>query len=302
MVRICDVGPRDGLQNLARSFSVEERVEMISRLADAGLRHIEAVSFVHPQRVPQMAGAEEVLAALPALEGVCLSGLVLNRRGTERALATRLSEIRFAVVASETFSRRNQNAKVQESLADFAETAALVRAASRRVVGVIGTAFGCPFEGRIDEKAVAQITAGMVEAGAEEVVFADTVGVAAPADIRRVLHVSLPALQGRPFGVHLHNTRNTGYACAMQAIARGASVLDSSVGGLGGCPFAPNATGNIATEDLNYLLSREGLSTGIDHDRLIELVRWLEERLPGRISGQLANAGWPRGDNPARCA
>lgn len=295
MVSICEVGPRDGLQNQKRVFTPEERAQLVVKLADAGIRHIEAVSFVNPQRVPQMGGAEEVLAALPALDGVTLSGLVLNARGAERALHTRVHEVRFAVVASETFSMRNQNASVAKSLDDFARVAEMTRRAGRRMTGVIGAAYGCPFEGRVPVEQVAQIVERMCAEGADEIIFADTIGVAVPADIQRVAEVCTPLLQDRPFGAHLHNTRNTGYACAIEAVRQGATVLDSAVGGLGGCPFAPHATGNIATEDLNYLLARETDSTPLDHDALSSIVNWLSEALPGQVSGQLARAGWPVG-------
>lgn len=293
MVTICEVGPRDGLQNLDRIFTPCERAELICGLAGAGLTHIEAVSFVNPKRVPQMADAEEVLDLLPELPGVELSGLVLNGKGVERALNTRLTELRFVIVASETFSMRNQNATVAEGLAQFAAAAKQVSGSGIRLVGVIGTAYGCPFEGNIATDKVAEITERLVQDGADEVIFADTVGVGSPVDIRRIGDACLPKLGSVPFGVHLHNTRNTGYANVIEAVQLGARVLDSSIAGLGGCPFAPKATGNIATEDLDYLLSREGMATGLDHEALAALVEDLRAKLPGKVTGQLAAAGWP---------
>ena len=292
MLRLCDVGPRDGLQNIPRQFSVEEKIHLICELAAAGVGHIEAVSMVNPARVPQMAGAEDVLAGLPELPGVTLSALVLNRRGAERALATRVDEIRYAVVASDTFCKRNQNMTTEESLADFAATAELVRGSGRGYVAVIATAYGCPFEGEIAPDRVAEMTGRVIDAGAQEVIFADTIGVAAPSDIRRVYEACAPELGDLPWGVHFHNTRNTGYANLLEAVALGASVVDASIGGLGGCPFAPRATGNVATEDVNYLLSRQGLTTGLDHGRLATIVAWLEERVSDKITGQVARAGW----------
>lgn len=292
MVTICDVGPRDGLQLLKRPFSVEEKIHLITGLAEAGLRHIEAVSMVNPARVPQMAGAEEVLAGLPDLPGVTLSALVLNQRGAERALATRAEELRYAVVASDEFCRRNQNKTTEESLADFARTAALIRKAGRRCVAVIATAYGCPFEGEIAPEKVAEMTRRVIEAGAQQVIYADTIGVAAPSGIRKVYEAAAPILGDMVWGVHLHNTRNTGYANMVEAVRLGASVIDASLGGLGGCPFAPKATGNIATEDVHYLLDRDGIETGLHHDRLIALVDWLAQRVPDKITGQLAPAGW----------
>lgn len=291
-VTICEVGPRDGLQNLARLFSVDERAHLIAGLAAAGLRQIEAVSMVNPARVPQMAGAEDVLAALPPLTDVQLSALVLNRKGAERALATRAAELRFAVVASDTFCRRNQGMGSDDSVAAFAAVAPLVRDAGRRLTGVIATAYGCPFEGEVPPARVAEMAGALVAAGADQIVLADTIGVAAPRDIGRVHDACRDALGGLPWGVHLHNTRNTGYANVIAALERGATIVDAAIGGLGGCPFAPRATGNIATEDVHYLLAREGIETGLDHDRLAALVEWLALRVPDKITGQLARAGW----------
>ncbi|TJZ90265.1 hydroxymethylglutaryl-CoA lyase [Paracoccus gahaiensis] len=291
-ITICEVGPRDGLQNLARIFSVEERAHMVTELAAAGLRQIEAVSMVNPARVPQMAGAEELLAALPPLPAVQLAALVLNRKGAERALVTRVTELRFAVVASDTFCRRNQNMGSDDSVAAFAAIAPMVGQAGRSLTGVIATAYGCPFEGEVAPSRVAHMAEALLAAGADRIVLADTIGVAAPRDIARVHEACCSVIGATPWGVHLHNTRNTGYANLMAALERGASIIDAAIGGLGGCPFAPRATGNIATEDVNYLLEREGIVTGLDHDRLAVLVEWLSERVPDKITGQLARAGW----------
>lgn len=291
-VTICEVGPRDGLQNLSRIFSVDERAHMVTEMAAAGLRQIEAVSMVNPARVPQMASAEEVLAALPPLPEVQISALVLNRKGAERALATRATELRFAVVASDTFCRRNQGMGSDDSVAAFAAIAPMVHAAGHSLTGVVATAYGCPFEGEIAPADVAAMAEALRDAGADQIVLADTIGVAAPRDIRRVHDACREALADLRWGVHLHNTRNTGYANLMAALERGATIVDASIGGLGGCPFAPRATGNIATEDVHYLLAREGIKTGLDHDRLAALVEWLAERVPDKITGQLARAGW----------
>lgn len=297
MFTICDVGPRDGLQALPRKFAVEEKIHLIVALAGAGLRHIEAVSMVNPARVPQMAGAEDVLAGLPELPGVRLSALVLNRRGAERALATRVHEIRYALVASDSFCQRNQNMTTTESLTGFAASSELVDAAGRDCTAVIATAYGCPFEGEVPPQRVAKMTRRVIKAGARQVIYADTIGVAVPADIRRVHAACAPYLGDTPWGVHLHNTRNTGYANLIEAVNLGAGILDSSIGGLGGCPFAPRATGNIATEDVNYLLQRQGIETGLDHNRLTGLVDWLAERVPDKITGQIGHAGWFGGPN-----
>lgn len=291
-ITICDVGPRDGLQNLSRHFSVEEKHHMVTELAASGLRSIEAVSMVNPTLVSQMAGAEDLLSGLPELPDVTLSALALNRKGVFRALDTRVEEVRFAVVASDTFCRRNQNMSSDDSVAEFISATAMTKEAGRRMTGVIGTAYGCPFEGEISPARVATMTAEMIEGGADEIVLADTVGVATPSGIRKVWQASRDMLSQVRWGVHLHNTRNTGYANLLTALDCGATVIDSSVGGLGGCPFAPRATGNIATEDVHYLLEHEGVETGLDHERLAALVSWLEERVPDKITGQLARAGW----------
>lgn len=295
MVTICEVGPRDGLQNLSRQFSVREKHHMVTELAAAGLRRIEAVSMVNPARVPQMAGAEDLLAGLPVLANTALCALVLNRKGAERALATQVQEIRFAVVASDTFCRRNQNMSGNDSVAVFADTAPLVRKSGRSLTGVIATAYGCPFEGTVDPARVAQMTQSLIAAGADRIVFADTIGVAAPRDIARLHRACQDGMGDTPWGVHLHNTRNTGYANLMAALDLGAEIIDTAIGGLGGCPFAPRATGNIATEDVHYLLERQGIVTGLDHDRLATLVEWLTERVPDKITGQVARAGWFNG-------
>ena len=292
MLSICEVGTRDGLQNLSRMFSVDEKRHMIVELHAAGLRHFEAVSMVNPARVPQMAGAEELLESLPDMPGAVLSALALNRKGAERALATKVDEVRFAAVASDTFSRRNQNMSSDDSVVEFQSIAQPVKAAGRRVVAVIATAYGCPFEGTIAPARVASMTETMLAAGADQVIYADTIGVAAPRNILELYKVCAPILGGTTWGIHLHNTRNTGYANVIAALECGAQVIDSAIGGLGGCPFAPRATGNIATEDLHYLLDRQGIETGLDHDRMAALVTWLADRVPDKITGQLSKAGW----------
>lgn len=288
---ICEVGPRDGLQTLRRTFSVAERVALIEALAGAGLRRIEAVSFVNPARVPQMAGAEEVLAGLDLPADVHLAGLVMNARGAERAVATRLHEVRFVLVASETFSHRNQNAGIEATLAAFADTAPVVARSGKRVTAVIGAAFGCPYEGEVTPGRVRDIVARAVTAGAEEVLLADTIGVGVPPQVAALAALCAPVLGGRPLGFHFHNTRNTGFANAVAAIAAGASVLDASVGGLGGCPFAPGATGNIATEDLAWMMGRMGLETGFDAAALARVVALLGQTVPDAITGQITRAG-----------
>jgi hydroxymethylglutaryl-CoA lyase/(R)-citramalyl-CoA lyase len=287
-VTICDVGPRDGLQNQERTLAPEVRAELVNRLADAGLRRIEAVSFVSPKLVPQMAGAEEVVAGIERRDGVVYAGLALNERGYERLAAAGLDEAHFAFAATESFNRRNQNATVEESLAAAERIAERAREDGVRATVTIGVAFGCPFEGYVDPGRVADL-AERLASSFDEVVFADTVGVAVPREVKALL--GRARLPGTMIGVHLHNTRNTGYANALAALEAGATVLDASVGGIGGCPFAPRATGNIGTEDLVYILHGEGIETGIDLEALIGVAEWLESVLQRQLEGYVYRAG-----------
>ena len=285
---ICDVGPRDGLQNQPKTLDPEVRADLVNRLADAGLSRIEAVSFVSPGRVPQMAGAEEVVAGIQRRDGVSYAGLALNEQGYDRLLSTGLDEVHFAFAASETFNRKNQNASVEESLTACERIAGRARADGVRITVTIGTAFGCPFEGSVDPGHVAGLAESLA-GSVDEVVFADTIGVAVPRQIRDVL--GRANLGGKPTGLHLHNTRNTAFANALAGIESGASVLDASVGGIGGCPFAPRATGNVCTEDLVYMLHGEGVETGIDLEALIGVAEWLEGVLERPLEGQVYRAG-----------
>jgi hydroxymethylglutaryl-CoA lyase/(R)-citramalyl-CoA lyase len=290
-VILCDVGPRDGLQNHDVTLPPADRAELCLRLAAAGLRRVEAASFVHPGRVPQMAGAEEVFAALGGRDDASWSALVLNPRGLERARAARVTDIHLSYAVSDTFGERNQGQTAEEGARLAQEMAAAVKAAGGRVNVTLSTAFGCPFEGRVDPGRVIDHVARMAAAGADEILLADTIGVAVPTQVRRLVAASLQAAGGAPVGVHLHNTRNTGYANAVAGLEAGATLLDASIGGLGGCPFAPNATGNIATEDLVYLLDGEGIETGADLEALIAVAGWLEERLGAQLPGLLHRAG-----------
>lgn len=283
-VTICDVGPRDGLQNETAVIEPAVRAELVNRLAATGLPRIEAVSFVNPERVPQMAGAEEVAQALERRDSVAYAGLVLNDHGYARFADTTLDRLHFTLAATETFNRRNANASIEESLATLA------RIQTDRPVSVsISVSFGCPFEGDVEPSAVLSLAERAVEAGAEEVIFADTIGVAVPRQVRAL--VGEGARRLRQVGGHFHNTRNTGFANAYAALGAGASVLDASIGGLGGCPFAPKATGNIATEDLVYLLAGEGVETGVDLEALIGVSEWLEGVLGRQLPGQVYRAG-----------
>ncbi|MGH2972083.1 MAG: hydroxymethylglutaryl-CoA lyase [Gaiellaceae bacterium] len=280
---LCDIGPRDGLQNEPESLAPAVRADLIGRLAAAGLPRIEAVSFVRDDRVPQMAGAEEVVAAADRGQAE-LSGLVLNERGFERFVATSLDRLNVTFAATETFNERNGNASLAEAVAT---AEAIVAGANVPATVTISVAFGCPFEGRVDPGVVADLAARF--SGRAEVVLADTIGVATPSHVRALV------AQTGAHGFHGHNTRNTGYANALAALEAGARLLDASVGGLGGCPYAPNATGNVATEDLVYLLEGEGIETGVDLDALVDVSRWLEGLLGRRLEGYVYRAGTSSG-------
>jgi hydroxymethylglutaryl-CoA lyase/(R)-citramalyl-CoA lyase len=244
-----------------------------------------------------MAGAEEVLDALEPEERARCAALVLNERGFERSIVAEVPELHLAVMATEGFSRRNSNASVEQSLADVLSMGAQARVRGVRVSVAIGVAFGCPFEGRVDPAAVAAIADRLAPA-VDEIVLADTIGVAVPSAVGRLCR-EVSAL-GRPIGAHMHNTRNTGYANAWAALQAGATLFEASAGGIGGCPFAPHATGNVATEDLVYLLEREGVRTGVDLDALVGTVAWLEELLGRELPGQLLRAGaFPAHDHAA---
>jgi hydroxymethylglutaryl-CoA lyase/(R)-citramalyl-CoA lyase len=282
-VTLCDVGPRDGLQNEPDRLGPSTRAELVDRLAAAGLPRIEAVSFVRDDRVPQMAGAEEVVAALHRREGTEYSALVLNERGYERFRSVRLDRVNVTLAATEAFNRANGNASLDEAVA---RVEAILDGADVPPTVTISVCFGCPFEGPVDPGRVAELAARFT--GRAEVVLADTIGVATPSRVRALVERTGAA------GFHGHNTRNTGYANCLAALEAGARVLDASVGGLGGCPYAPRATGNVATEDLVYLLEGEGIETGVDLDALIGVSAWLDELLGRPLEGYVYRAGpWP---------
>ena len=280
-VILCDVGPRDGLQNEPERLAPSLRAGLVNRLAAAGLPRIEAVSFVRDERVPQMAGAEEVAALIEPRDGVEYSGLVLNERGWERFAAVGvLNRVNVTFGATESFNRKNGNASLDEALARADSILELAGGTPATVT--ISVSFGCPFEGKVDPGVVVDLAARF--AGRAEVVLADTIGVATPSAVRALV------TQTGASGFHGHNTRNTGYANCLAALEAGARVLDASVGGLGGCPYAPRATGNVATEDLVYLLEGEGIETGVDRDALVGISRWLEETLGRTLEGYVYRA------------
>ncbi len=292
-VDIVEVAPRDGLQSEQARLTTAEKVELIGLAVAAGVRRIEAASFVNPKRVPQMADADEVMRLLPRLAGISYIGLALNERGAERAVAAGCDEVNFVVVASETFSQRNQGAGIAETLDGWRRVAAVVKSAGRRSSVTIAAAFGCPFEGEIGLDRVASLMERLAEndTAPDEIALADTIGVAVPPQVRAAFDVLgriAPAVKRRG---HFHNTRNTGLANAFAAQEAGAQALDASLGGIGGCPFAPAATGNIPTEDLVYLLERSGIGTGINLQSAIGAAQWLGDKLGKRVPGMLEKAG-----------
>jgi hydroxymethylglutaryl-CoA lyase len=296
-IQIIEVSPRDGLQNEKTLISTANKVDLVQRAARAGARRIEAVSFVNPTRVPQMADAAEVMAALRAdtdlkAQGVSLIGLALNRRGFDRALTAAVDEVNFVVVASETFNRRNQAASIAETMAQIAGASALA-AVERLTFGVtIAAAFGCPFEGEVPESRISALVTELAGMGVEEIALADTIGAGDPVAVERRIALAKTAAPNARIRCHFHNTRNTGLANAYAAWRSGASALDTSIGGVGGCPFAPAATGNIPTEDTVYMLERMGVSTGYDLAAVIAAAAWLGERLGTKdLPSMLGKAG-----------
>lgn len=290
-VEILEVGPRDGLQIDPVILPTDTKIELISRLLAAGLKRIEVASFVNPRKVPQMADAEQVLAGLSRPEGVHFTGLVLNQRGFDRAAAAGCNEIGMVVVASDTFSARNQGTSTEDSISTWLDVARSAKQLGIRAQVTISAAFGCPFEGEVPLERVLDIAMRCAEAQPFEICFADTIGVAVPSQVTELLTRIRERLPNTRLRCHFHNTRNTGIANAWAAVACGVSTLDSSVGGIGGCPFAPAATGNIATEDLIYMLDRSGIATGVSLAGLIETTKWLQQQLGREAPGMLHKAG-----------
>jgi len=278
-IEIIEVGPRDGLQNQDAILSTADKVAMIEKLIDAGARRIEVASFVNPARVPQMAGAEEVIAALPDRKDVTYIGLVLNARGVERALQTKIDEVGAVAIATDSFGLRNQKQTWRESVDVSIDIIERAKKAGVRAQATISVAFGCPFEGEVPLERVIEMAKAIAAAGPHEIAVADTVGVGVPVQVQVMIAALRDAIPGMPLRCHFHNTRNTGLANAFAAAEMGVDRLDASVGGIGGCPFAPSATGNIGTEDLVYLLERSGFSTGYDLGKLRNMAPWVAGRL-----------------------
>ncbi len=288
-VEIIEVAPRDGLQNQSSNVSTSDKIRLIEQLHAAGAKRMEIASFVNPARVPQMADAEAVIKAVRARPGLIRIGLVMNERGLARALATDIDEIGMVAVSSDTFGLKNQKQTWQDSVAMARRVVARAKSEGRRAQVTIAVAFGCPYEGEVPIARVVRMAREIAEAGPHEIALADTIGVAVPAQVKELVDAVRADVPDIPLRCHFHNTRNTGIANAWAAVEAGIARLDSSAGGIGGCPFAPKATGNIATEDLVYLLERSGVSTGFDLAALTDLAPWLArilalQELPAMVS------------------
>lgn len=291
-VELLETSPRDGLQNEATHLSTDAKVELVARAVAAGAKRVEVTSFVNPARVPQLADAEAVLSRLPRGDGVRYAGLVANDRGLDRAVAAGVHEVNVVVVATETFCRANQGVGTDEAVRTANRLVDRAHAAGLRASVTVAAAFGCPFEGEVPAARVRDVVARVASSGPDEVALADTIGVAVPADVtERITLARAAAGPDAVLRLHLHDTRHTGVANAVAGYAAGVRVFDSSIGGAGGCPFAPGATGNVATEDLAYLFDRMGVSTGFDLTALTGTVGWLEERLAHTLPGALARSG-----------
>lgn len=296
-INIVEVGPRDGLQSEPEILATEKKVEFVTRAIDAGIRRLEVASFVHPKKVPQMADAEALLAQLPLTDDVSYIGLIMNERGLDRALTTPVHEIGMVVISTDSYSQRNQGMTTDESIDAWLTIAKRAKANGKIANVMISSAFGCPFEGEVSPQRIVDIAKRLVEAEPAEVAIADSIGVAVPNQVSELLGMLKDELGSMPLRCHLHNTRNTGLANAQAAIEAGVTYLDSSIGGIGGCPFAPAATGNIPTDDLLYLLDRSGIETGVSLAKIIDVSRWLEDQLGRSVPAMLPKAGMFPGGN-----
>ncbi|QIG53992.1 hydroxymethylglutaryl-CoA lyase [Altererythrobacter sp. BO-6] len=296
-IELVEVGPRDGLQNEPDIISTEVKLALIDRMLDYGARRLEVASFVHPQRVPQMADAEAVIAGLPDRADATYIGLTLNKRGVLRGVATRdggkrgIDQVGCVLVASDTFGQKNQGQTIAEGIAENRDMIRFAKAEGMRAQITISAAFGCPFEGTVKPETVLAIAEEMAAEEPEEIALADTIGVGTPAQVSELFAKLGELLEGRiPMRAHFHNTRGTGIANAWAAYQAGVRIFDASLGGLGGCPFAPKATGNIATEDLIYMMERSGIDSGVDLDAAIATNRWFAERLGRELPSMVARA------------
>lgn len=299
-ITIVEVGPRDGLQSEPEILSTDAKVRFVALAIEAGIRRLEVASFVHPKRVPQMADAEALLEKLPDRDDVSYIGLIMNERGLDRALATKVQEVGMVVVASDTYNRKNQGVGTDESVAAWQSIASRAKDKGLKANVMISAAFGCPYEGEVSVDRVVELAERVIEAGPAELGIADSIGVAVPGQVSELLGRVRERTGELPLRCHFHNTRNTGLANAQAAVEAGVAYLDASIGGIGGCPFAPAATGNIPTDDLLYLLDRSGIETGVSLEKIIDASRWLERELGRGVPAMLPKAGmFPPGDRAA---
>jgi hydroxymethylglutaryl-CoA lyase len=291
-IDLVEVGPRDGLQSEPEVLPTESKAKFIELAIDAGVRRLEVASFVHPKRVPQMADAEALIERLPDVEGVSYIGLLMNERGLDRALETSVHEIGMVVVASDTYNRKNQGVPTSESIDAWLKIGRRAKENGKIANVMISSAFGCPYEGEVPVSRVVEIAERVMQAEPAELGIADSIGVAVPAQITELVRALREVIgDSVPLRFHLHNTRNTGIANAQAAVDAGAAFIDASIGGIGGCPFAPAATGNIATDDLLYLLDRSGIETGVSLEKVIAISEWLEQELGRGVPALLPKAG-----------
>lgn len=290
-ISIVEVGPRDGLQSEPEILTTDSKVTFVEMAIAAGIRRLEVASFVHPKLVPQMADAEALIEKLPQVDGVSYIGLIMNQRGLDRALATRIHEIGMVVVASDTYNKKNQGVPTNDSVSAWHSISAQAKSAGLRANVMISAAFGCPYEGVVEVDRVVELAKQVIESEPAELGIADSIGVAVPNQVTDLLGRVAEVTGDLPLRCHFHNTRNTGLANAQAAVAAGVTYLDASIGGIGGCPFAPAATGNIPTDDLLYMLDRSGIDTGVSLDRIIETSHWLEAELGRGIPALLPKAG-----------
>jgi len=290
-ISILEVGPRDGLQSEPEILPTEVKKEFITRTIDAGIKQIEVTSFVHPKKVPQMADAEKLVESLPENDEVTYIGLIMNQRGFERARDCGIDEVGMVIVSTDTYNMKNQNVVTQESIDNWLSIAAEAKSAGIRTSVVIACSFGCPYEGEIDPEHIASIAEQILKGKPDVLGLADSVGVAVPSQIKETFSLVKELAPSIPLRTHLHNTRNTGLANAAAAVEAGVSIIDASTGGIGGCPFAPRATGNIPTDDLLYMLDRSGIETGVDLRQVVKTTDWLEEQLGRAVPAMVPKAG-----------
>jgi len=290
-ISILEVGPRDGLQSEPEIIPTEVKKEFITKTIDAGVKKLEVTSFVHPKKVPQMADAEQLVESLPDRDDVTYIGLIMNQKGFERARDCGIDEVGMVIVSTDTYNMKNQNVVTQESIDNWLNIASEAKSAGIRTSVVIACAFGCPYEGEVDPEDIASIAEKVLQGEPDVFGLADSVGVAVPSQITETFSLIKQMAPSIPLRTHLHNTRNTGLANAAAAVEAGVSIIDSSTGGIGGCPFAPKATGNIPTDDLLYMLDRSGIETGVDLRKVVETTEWLEGQLGRTVPAMVPKAG-----------